>query len=99
MILDVPNVVVGKWKLNMSKPIAEVLGKVAEDAAEIWCLCWVKCKQKDVQLKLHSRGNQKKIEASACYKDASGGYTTEREDVSTILDGVKALAKKYYGNR
>lgn len=74
----------------------ETLRRVASDATEVWCLCDLECAKGTVQLKLMSRGNQKRVEASACIQDGDG-YRTERENVPSLNDGIVALAAKWKG--
>ena len=80
----------------MRENAVETLGRVASEATEIWCLCDLERPAGTVQLKLMSRGNQKRIEASACIQDGAA-YRTEKEDVSSLNDGIAALAAKWKG--
>ena len=81
----------------MSHDPIDVLAGIAADAKEIWCLCDLNRDGTLTQVKLHSRGNQKNVDALVCMPVGDGNWVEEREDVATIDEGLRRLAQRWGG--
>ena len=72
------------------------LGEVVATAGEFHCLCDIQGGAQKLQIRLHARNAEKKVEASFCYL-VDDKWQSEFETVTTVTEGLAALAKRCPG--